>query len=189
MRYITLSLLFLFISYTKSIACRCSPITKELIHEMHDYYEVIFSGTVITADSWNEYMLDQSNQKKEGSEVYMRVDSVIKGNLKIGQVIYIYQTSGGCMEIFEYDSKKLVFGRIMKKVNFIDQESDTTSILPPEPSFGLKKDGSYTISDNSDLFNFLNIKLRRYSVIDTDMCSTFKYNSKTYQEVINWLKE
>ena len=189
MRYFILSLLLISLPFTKSIACSCSPRTPELIHSMHDYYEVIFTGTVITADSWNDYLLDRSNNNRESSEVYMRVDSVIKGNLKVGQVIFIYQTLGGCTEMFEYDSKKLVFGRVMKKLSYIESEKDTTNYPPPGPPLGLEEDGSYVVSDHLELYDFLNFKLKHYSVIDTGMCSTFNYQSRAYKEVIEWLKQ
>ncbi len=197
MRYCILPLLFVCFSYTKITACSCTPRTPELVHYMHDYYEVIFKGTVITADSWNDYLLDRSNNKKESSEVYMRVDSVIKGNLEIGQVIYIYQTSGGCTEMFEYDSKKLVFGRVMKKLivekNKEKPNKDQSSDMNMPPTLllypGLREDGSYTISENQEIEKFLKFKLKHYTVIDTSMCGTFNAKSKACQEVLDWLKD
>jgi hypothetical protein len=156
---------------------------------MHDYYEVIFTGTVITADRWNDYLLDRSNNNKVSSEVYMRVDSVIKEDLKVGQIIPIYQTMSGCTEMFEYDSEKLVFGRVMKKLSSNETKSDTTDSPPPPPPFGLEEDESFEVSDNVDLYNVLNFKLKHYSVIDTGMCSTLNFQTKAYEDVIPWLKQ
>jgi hypothetical protein len=189
----TLIVILAFSVVQKGLACSCVPVSKKNVEEMYGYYEMIFIGTVVTGDSWNEYTLDRWNSNNEGSDVYMRIDSVIKGDLRVGQMIYIYQTSGGsCTEMFEYDSKKLVFGRAIKKLRV--EKNEETSIdmdipPPPLPYPGLREDGSYTISENQEIEKFLKFKLRHYTVIDTSMCGTFNKKSKACKEVLDWLKD
>lgn len=192
-KYIIFILLVFALAQT-GLACRCTNLSKKLVNEIYNYHDYAFIGTVISGDFWDSQILDYWNGKNEGYHVYMKIDSVIKGNLKINQVIYIYQASDGCIETFEYNTRKLIFGRAIKKLEVVNHDKEESTgnsdnIPPPNPNeFGLDDHGTYKTNYNSAKVNFLQRKLEYYSVIDTNMCGTFNSDGKLSDRIISWLK-
>ncbi len=192
-KYIIFILLVFTLAQT-GLACRCTNLSKEIVNEIYDYHDYAFTGTVISGDFWDSQILNFWNSKSEGHHVYMRIDSVLKGDLEVNQVIYIYQASNGCIETFEYNTKKLIFGRAIKKLEVINHDKEEGSgnsgnLPPPNPNeFGLEENGTYKINNVSKKVSFLQAKLEHYTVIDTNMCGTFNSGSKLSEKIIAWLK-
>jgi hypothetical protein len=192
-----LIILTLFFTFTHSgLACRCTNHSKELFHEILEYSDYAFIGTVLTGDYWEDEILDFWNTRNMGHHVYMRIDSVIKGDLRINQIVYIYQAKGGCTENFEYNSEKLIFGREIKKIEVQEEKEskeakDYDSVPPPPPPpdfYGLDENGTHKTAPDPKKLSFLEEKLKHYTVIDTDMCGSFNSKSTAAKEIISWLK-
>ena len=132
-------ILIALISLSNSgFACSCFDTTEERVNDMCEYYDVIFTCTVLKGDHWNRFVVEDMNKDQSGSNVLIKIDSVIKGSIETGQILFIYQSSGGsCTENFKYNSKKLVFGRILKGLNFQSHGPSSMSIQPSP--LGLKK--------------------------------------------------
>jgi hypothetical protein len=198
MRKLSVILFLTFTLAQSGFCCSCINRSKELIEEIYEYSDYVFTGTVITGDYWENEILDFWNTRNMGHHVYMRIDSVIKGDIKIDQIVYIFQAMGGCTETFEYNSKKLIFGQEVRKLKVVEdsekaKNNNPIPAPPPAPppppdNYGLDENGTYKTYPDPKKLSFLKAKLKHYTVIDTDMCGSFNSNSEAAKEIISWLK-
>ncbi|VAW26789.1 hypothetical protein MNBD_BACTEROID06-552 [hydrothermal vent metagenome] len=185
-----LFLIIILLTLSKqALACICSAYDEPLVKEMIGYSDIIFIGKVIGSDNWNPYVVEMWDKERRGSDVIIQVESVIKGNIKKNDLIFVYQSAGSCTESFEYGSTHLIFGNRILKIHQLEEKLDSSTELPPPgpDESGLQEEGVYKTNADGEPIDFLRKQIQKYTVIDTDMCRSFLQNSNSYNKVISYI--
>jgi hypothetical protein len=171
-------------------ACTCKEYNDSTIHSMIEHSDIIFIGKVIESDNWNPFTVEKCNKERRGSDVIIKVDSVIKGNIRKNELLFIYQSAGSCTENFRYESTHLIFGNQIIKIHKVRKELKQANEAPPSqyPSeYGLQEGGVYKTNADGEPLNFLRKQVKKYTVIDTDMCRSFFRNSDLCNKVLSYI--
>ena len=183
---ILLHVLFVNIGFT----CTCVELNEHVIDELKAESDFIFIGTVQQVDNWNPYTVQKRNKERKANDVMIRVDSVIQGNLEIGELVFIYQSAGSCTETFYYGTQQLIFGDQIKRIRQLqDLPSTSNGEIPPQPPppDGLQNDGTYETDADDTIVQFLDNKIANHVVVDTSMCRSFLLRSQSGSKVIEFL--
>lgn len=169
--------IFLMLVFSKSLACECSEFDKSSFLEFMNFQEYAFYGKAMKPAYIDEYLNDFYQKKGGGIHVIYEIDSVIKGDLKKGDKIIIYQNSGSCDEFFEFQKSHLILGQQIKNFKKVD-----------DPINSELKDGILFDYLDDERLAFYNSQASEFKIIYTDQCSTFASSSETHRRIRNWIK-
>jgi len=167
---ILLSMALLLVS-TIGFACDCAySINDSIPAEL--YKDVDFIGY---AHVVNDYPMvvsnaDVVNDPKQFGHFVLKIDSVIKGDVFKGQLIFTNQTgSGNCMKILEIGDEILVLGKKINQFESINQSFDWKN--PSSIIYDLDQNGTFSSSVfNSDDIDYWNGLIKESVVIHTNQC-------------------
>ncbi len=175
------------IQIDNSYACDCIGPSDSSFKDLLSDSDLIFTGTVLTSNHWNKKHQESNDLNKQGANVLIVVDSVINGDLAIGDTIYLYQffSSGSCTNIYDYGSSHLIIGELLKSVKQIISDDQIEYEMEPN------SDSTETVSNRryaKEIIQFLNSQLTNYMTVKADMCSSFKLNTIGYRQAMKILK-
>ncbi len=172
-----LILLFVVTITGNSFACFCiEPVDKKAAQNLIGDADFIFYGTALTSIYLHSELTEFYNNRKNGYNVIIKIDSVIKGDLKIGDEVIIYQNSGNCNELFNYGERKLIIGHKITKFRI-------SSTLEMDYKEGIVL-GQQSEKENK----FYNQAIQSKTGVWTNSCQVYTPNSRSYKrlfELIN----
>ena len=192
-----LIIIFILI-FNYSNACECPTVDKKTLMENSEY---VFIGTVIENVHFNESMKNYFDQKRYGTEVKIKVDSILKGVVNSEYVIINQIDSGNCTRQFEFGKQYVISGIQIKgyinhvspiiNSNKIDLEESKDSVIDipitqriEEPlRLGLR-DGYVQINDGLELVKYWNEIAKEYLIIQTDVCVSGYVDSEFGKRII-----
>ena len=191
---IKLIIIILLISF-KTLACECMELHEENINEFKESVDFIFIGTVMNHNRMNEneYYDRLWETNEESYEIIVKVERVIKGEIK-SDFVYITQTlSGNCSRLFKKGEKYVFSGYHIRKFIDLTPEAvkgksissikDSLSIPIVERDKTIKPDHNYenkTIYLTNIEFDFesWNKIAKQQTLIHTDGCISNTLTSK-----------
>ncbi len=151
--------------------------------------DFVIIGKALTNIEPDSMMLQSLNQEMMGSDVLFKIDSVLKGDVKRNETVFIYQFSGSCSSVLKFGDSYLIFGN---RINKFKEAKDTVEVSegeipPPPPPYILN--GEVEVFADTEFVSFLNNQLEIYDTLTTDLCSTFHSDSKAFADAIKHLKK
>lgn len=144
---------------------------------------MIFLGTVIKSKHWDKKTEARNIRFGKSSTVYIKVDSVIKGDISIGEEIFIYQTESSCSAEYRFGSQQLIFGNKINEIIGLIPEKTEEVNSPIFTDIGHIVKDTIKTHNNNKLFPFLKRIIQTHTVINTNMCRSFDFNSSSYNDV------
>ena len=184
MKKISYTLVLFFAALSQTLACVCGDSNKEMF-EKADY--VIIGTAMANPDldsRWDEF----SDTPGKGSNVILQVESVVKGDVKVKEKIFIYQFQSSCTQVFYFGKKYLIFGKKIEKFtqgNHSSQNGGELSPPPPPPSVDC---GMVELYIDEKKVNLLNKQVAKYKTIKTDMCTSLSTDSNGFATTMKYLK-
>ena len=184
--------IILILVFNYSFACECPTIDKKTLMENSEY---VFIGTVIENVHCNIQIKNFLDEKKYGTEVKIKVESVLKGVIKTKYVIINQYDSGNCARNFKFGKQYLIAGiQIKGYINHVNpiidpengkkEESRDSIIEIPitkrienQPLSRLIENYRH-INDGLKIATFWNDLAKEYLIINTDMCISNLLNSE-----------
>ncbi|MEP2771604.1 MAG: hypothetical protein ABJH05_05620 [Fulvivirga sp.] len=171
-----LTLIILFSISLRSFACWCiEPIDKEGVQKLINDVDLIFYGSATTSIYLEQELTKFYNNRNNGYNVIMKIDSVIKGDLNVGDEVLIYQNSGDCDELFNYGEQKLILGNTITKFK-------TSPTLEIDFNEGVVLD-----HQSEKETKFYNQAIESKTGIWTNSCNVYTPNSKIYLRLLDWM--
>jgi hypothetical protein len=177
---LTATLLFLFFSDAK--ACTCNDLSEYVnsknLFALADY---VIIGKAFTSNHPNPGRMLFLNMYQQSPNVLFLVDFVLKGDITIGESVFIYEDFGDCVRTFVFSESYLVFGFRINEVkavnsqNFIG-ESLHNGVLSIEAS-----------SEPSQWLNFLKTETKKYTTLQTSTCASMHVDSYYFDKTIKAL--
>lgn len=160
-----------------TIACVCFETTKASFLEQFSSADLVVYGKAIGPAYSDDYLLGFYTTKGGATTVIYEIDSVLKGDLKKGDRILIYQNSGSCDEEFGYEESKLVLGSFIKEFKMMKEEMPGDFI-----------DGVLTDHLNQEDLEYYNLKIKQQKGVWTNQCSVYNLQSDIHDLIRSWLK-
>jgi len=170
LKYIIL-LAVLSLKINLGLACDCVIPVDSYFNEVIKDSDFIFTGTIINS-----------------SKNLIVLDSIIKGNLNVGDTIYLHQffSSGNCTAIFSDGSKQLIIGNHLESMDQIFSKDQIILETGPTPN---DRDTISSLNEYSEeQITNLKSSLIDYVVVETAMCRSFSIRSKEFKQVMALLK-
>ena len=186
---LAVTLIFLVISTSFSLACTCEGLDKESAKAMFKEADYVVIGKAVTNIDSDPYFVNQMNLQKEGADVLFQVDSVLKGDILKDEEIFIYQHAGSCTRTFKLGESYLIFGQRIKEVRQaasynIKAKKGELPPPPPPPNF---EDMKLEIHADKKFIRFLNNQIKRHKTASVSLCSTFYVESDYYPKIKEYL--
>ncbi|MEP2772510.1 MAG: hypothetical protein ABJH05_10190 [Fulvivirga sp.] len=158
----------------RCVACYCiEPIDKKGVQNLMDNSDLIFYGSAITSIYLEPELTEFYNNRNNGYNVIVKIDSVIKGDLNVGDEVLIYQNSGNCDELFYYGERKLILGNTITK-------------FKTSPTLEIDFNEGTVLGHQSEEENkFYNQTIQNKTGIWTNSCQVYTPNSKSYRRLFD----
>ncbi len=156
-------------------ACECEY-SDEILNELKQTADFIFIGSAVSNFHYNTEIVEAQNTAGYGSNVFFKIDDLIKGDAEAGQNIFIYQESSSCEQDFVLNKKYLVIGYSIKSFESIDCQS-----VPPPPS----DIDTVKICNDLEKVRFLNNKSSNGLILTTNVCGVFVAGTDLFNELLS----
>ena len=186
--YITLIFLLLTVSW--AAACVCDGSDKETMSTIFKNADFVVVGKAVTNVDFEPQFVQLMNLDQKGADVLVQVDSVLKGDIKVNEKLFIYQFGGSCTRLFQFGESYLIFGNSIKKFKegkYTGKASKGEIPPPPPPPYVINEE--LEIYADNEVVKFLNKQTQKYKTITTDLCSSMYVDSDAYAETIEHLKK
>ena len=171
-------------------ACECFSIDSISAKELANEVEFVIIGHAVKNVEFYSEVNRMWDQREQGYNVLIEVDSVVKGNVKSKNIV-IKQFGGNCDQIFEFGEQYLIIGNQLEKFinktpkrpKTIEGEIPLTSVPPPPPSIHDTK--VYLFNNEKEEVDYWNKLANESIIINTSMCSSFaveSWNAKYFLE-------
>lgn len=160
-------------------ACSCVEIDKAWVKSFIKNYDYVFVGSAVEVLHFDDDIRTLISERDKGySEVLFKVDSMIKGDYKLKQIVINQFDQGSCSEWFKIGDQFVIVGNRIenviwnggKKEDFLSLEE-----VPPAPS---GYNNSIQIRENRKAYRYWKRLARRNTIVTTAMCSTFKMGTE-----------
>ncbi len=185
-------IIILILVFNYSFACECPTIDKKALIENSEF---VFIGTIIENVHFNISMKNYFDKKGYGTDVKIKVDSILKGKVNSEYVIINQTESGNCTRRFEFGKQYLITGiQIKGYINHVNpiinsdknntsEYKDSVIDIPitkriEEPPLTRLIDGYVQINDGLKLVKYWNDLAKEYLIIQTDICVSGLVNSE-----------
>ncbi|MFT7033641.1 MAG: hypothetical protein ACJA2S_002149 [Cyclobacteriaceae bacterium] len=113
---ILLTFLLLSLDIQMALACECPPTNEETVKRNFEEAEIIVIGHAIKNVNYDVEVRNSWNKRNQGYEVLFKVDSVLKGDKNLRDVIVTQLLSGGCSRRFEFGESMIISGSSISKI-------------------------------------------------------------------------
>lgn len=184
-------LMILFIGASERvIACTCFPLDSLSAKQMINEVDFVLIGHAIKNIGFNSEENEIRDQRNQGYDVLIEIDSIVKGNLK-SKTIFVRQFGGNCDQIFKFGEQYLIVGnqlekfvlRTPKRRKNKKGEIPLTDMPPPPPSAYSKTAIFYDSSQEE--VSYWDELAEQQIVVSTSRCSSFYVTSKTASYFLN----
>ncbi|WP_029038007.1 hypothetical protein [Salinimicrobium xinjiangense] len=150
--------------------------------------DVIIGTAIINPDLDSQF--DKSlNAKNKGINVLLQVESVIKGDVKLKEKLFIYQFQTNCTQIFQIGEKYLIFGEKIEKFTKAKiNKKNSGELSPPPPPPSVKNGLIELYTHEKEEVKLLNDQILKYKTITTDQCTSLSVDSKGFPTTMSYLK-
>ncbi|SDL86483.1 hypothetical protein SAMN04488034_1192 [Salinimicrobium catena] len=189
MKKILFTILLFFAALDPASACVCDELNKETTEELFEKSDYIIIGTAIINSEFESQFEKFLNTKNKGTNVLLQVESVLKGDVKLKEKLFVYQFQTSCTRIFQIGEKYLIFGEKIEK--FTQAEIDRThsgELSPPPPPPSVNDGLVKLYTHEKEEVKLLNDQILRYKTITTDQCTSLSVESKGFSTTISYLK-
>lgn len=148
-----------------------------------DEVDFLVIGHAVKNIGFNPEVNEMWDNRNQGYNVLIEVDSIVKGNLK-SKTIYVRQFGGDCDQIFKFGEQYLIVGnqlakfvlRSTKRRRNKKGEIPPTDMPPPPPSIYSKTAIFY--DSNKKEVSYWNELANEQIIVSTSMCSSFSVTNK-----------
>ncbi len=148
-----------------------------------------FIGTPLKNVFYLESELEFLNERGEGADVLVKVDSILKGDFKSDTVFVNQVDVGNCLKMFKLGNTYLIIGFEIKQYKNIPtpmiMPDNDLSPPPPPPPFTFNEGIVTDESPTSEYADFNNDLLKRYTAMTTDQCLSFSSGTKISTEFLD----
>tara|TARA_R110001592_G_scaffold62406_1_gene191018 strand:+ start:2413 stop:2988 length:576 start_codon:yes stop_codon:yes gene_type:complete len=163
-------------------ACTCYEINEAQVKSMIKYYDYVFVGSAIEVLHYDSEMKNLISNNDNGySKVLFKVDSMIKGEPNLKQIV-IQASDGSCTQRFKLGEKFVIVGNRVDKVIWNrtteikgTSKDDFINEIPPPPPYN---DGFIRFEGNRKAYRYWKRLARRHTIVSTAMCTSFRVGSE-----------
>lgn len=184
MKKIPSTLVLFFAALSQTLACVCGSSDKK----MFENADFVIIGTAMVNPDLDSRLNEFSNTPGKGSNVLLQVESVVKGDVKVKERIFIYQFQSSCTQVFHFAKKYLIFGKKIEKFTQGNHSSQNGGELSPPPPPTSVDCGLVELYTDVKKVNLLNNQVAKYKTIKTDMCTSLSTDSKGFVTKMKYLK-
>ncbi len=170
----------LLLAFSNTFACECFPIDSLSAENILKDYEFAIIGSAIKNINYSPEINEMWDSSKQGYEVVIVVDSVIKGDLSSKEIVINQFSNGNCSQIFEFGKPYLILGNRLS--TFINRtpdllEPEDGEILveyPPPPPNSIQNSTMYCFNNDQEEIDYWNELASEYLVLYTSQCVSFE---------------
>lgn len=164
--------------------CVCYDLDYKKMLKTYDYVVIGRPTTNIHPDSVAVRLL---NDEGQGSEVFFKIEKIIKGEFKHDNII-IYQIGrGSCLGMLRLGDRYLVFGH---KKNYAPPPPRHLSPIVEVDSLTGKEEIIYVPFDNTSIVgDYIKTIKDNYDIVYTGLCGLFSERTKFYRQTRKWRKD
>lgn len=175
--------LLTFFGSIETFGCVCNDLDFKRMLKTSDFVIVGRPTTNIHPDSTAVRLL---NNEGYGSEVYFKVEKVLKGDIKQDILIINQIGHGSCTLGVKLGDRYLVFGHI--KSYALPPIGDFNPIVEIDSVTG-KKEIVYVPSDNTSIVgDYIKTLNNKFDIVHTSSCGLFNERTKFYRQTRKWIK-
>jgi hypothetical protein len=161
-------------------ACECFLIdsisSQQLIAEV-DFVVIGHAGGNV---NFNAEVTGMWDNRESGFDVFIEVDSVIKGDLGSKKVIANQFGGSSCSQLFQFGEKFIIAGNQL--LGFANRTPEKLKSnhgeLPPPPPPSIEESIVYCYNNEQEDVDFWNALTTEYVIINTSLCSSISLNRK-----------
>ena len=183
MRRLIITFSTIIIGFIDTFGCVCNDLDFKRMLKTYDYVLVGRPMTNIHPDSVAVRLLDKEGY---GSEVYLKVEKVLKGEI-IQDIVIINQNGySSCTLGVKLGDRYLVFG--YTKNNAPPPIGDFNPTVEIDSVTG-KEEIIYVPADNTSIIgDFIKTLKGKFDIVHTNSCGLFNERTKFYRQARKWIK-
>jgi hypothetical protein len=161
----------------------CNDLDFKKMFKTYDYVLVGRPTTNIHPDTIAVRLL---NNDGYGSEVYLKVEKVLKGDIKQDIVIINQRGFGSCTLGVKLGDRYLVFGHIK---NYAPPPIGDFNPIVEIDSITGKEEIIYVPFDNTSIVgDYIKTLKDKFDIVHTNSCGLFNERTKFYRQTRKWIK-
>lgn len=181
----------LLLAFNNIFACECFPIDSLSAENILEDYEYAIIGSAIKNINYDPEVNEMWDNFKQGYEVVIVVDSVIKGHLSSKTIIINQFSNGNCSQLFEFGKPYLILGnRLTKFINRTPElpeqkDGEIPVSLPPPPPNSIRNSAMYCYYIGQEEIDNWNELAAEYLIVYTNQCVSFNAKSQYARYFLN----
>ncbi len=174
----------LLLALNNTFACECFPIDSLSAENILKNYEFSIIGSAIKNINYNTEDNEWWDSSKQGYEVVIVIDSVIKGDLSSKEIVINQFSNGNRSQLFEFGKSYFILGnRLNKFINrtskLLEQKDGEIPVsLPPPPPNSIRNSTMYCYNNDQEEIDYWNELAAEYLILYTFQCVSFKASSQ-----------
>ncbi|WP_421978561.1 hypothetical protein [Roseivirga seohaensis] len=160
-------------------ACSCVEIDKAWVKSFIKNYDYVFVGSAVEVLHFDDDIRTLISERDKGySEVLFKVDSMIKGDYNLKQIVINQFDQGSCLEWFKIGDQFVIVGNRVENVIWNGGKKEDFLSLEEVPPAPPGYNNSIQIRENRKAYHYWKRLARRHTIVTTDMCSTFRVGTE-----------
>ena len=163
----------------KTNACECFLIDSISSQQLIAEVDFVVIGHAVGNVNFNAEVREMWNNRESGFDVFIEIDSVIKGDLGSKKVIANQFGGSSCSQLFQFGEKFIIAGNQL--TSFVNRTPDRPKAidaeippsLPPPPPPSVEQSTVYCYNNEQADVEFWNSLVSEYVIIDTNLCTSF----------------
>ena len=184
MRRLIITISISIISFIDTFGCVCNDLDFKQMLKTYDFVLVGRPLTNIHPDSIAVRLLDNEGY---GSEVYFKVEKVLKGKIDQDIVIINQRGHGSCTLGVKLGDRYLVFGHIK---NYAPPSLGDFNPIVEIDSMTRKEEIIYVPTNNTSIVeDYIKTLKEKFDIVHTSSCGLFNERTKFYRQTRKWIKK
>ncbi|WPP49670.1 hypothetical protein [Catalinimonas niigatensis] len=182
---IILTFLLLTLKIHLSICCECPSTNEESVKRTFEKAEIIVIGHAVRNMNYNVEVRKSWDNRSQGFDFLFKVDSVLKGDTTIKEIIVTQLLSDGCSRRFDFGEPMILSGtsitkfvnRTPKRPKLNEGEIPPTETPPPPPGYA-SGPTLFLYNSKQEEADYWNELAKNNTVISSSLCTSYYVNSE-----------